>query len=49
MSNFIDILITIITITSLFTFLKVNFFTVFLCVHTSRGTLMEIRTVLDLF
>ena len=25
------------------------FFTKFLCVHTSRGTLMEIRTVLDLF
>ena len=25
------------------------FFTIFFCVHTSRGTLMEIRTVLDLF
>ena len=30
-----------------FNFLKVDFFYYILCVHISRGTLMEIRTVLD--
>ena len=31
-----------------FNILKVNFFTIFLCAHTSRGTLMEIRIVLNI-
>ena len=32
-----------------FDFLKVDFFYYILCVHTSRGTLMKIRTISDLF
>ena len=43
------LIFSIIIIIFFFNFLKVDFFTIFLYVHMSRGTLMEIRTVLDLF
>ena len=45
----ISVLLLLLLLLFFFNFWKLIFFTTFLCVHTSRGTLMKIRIVLDLF